>query len=62
MVPQGVSKIPETAMEFAQFLPGIFSGMDYNDEYKEELEKQLRKFPNIENPNEEIIHLYYLAL
>lgn len=61
MVPQGISKIPETAKEFAEFPPGIFSGKDFN-ENKEEVKQQLRQFPDIEDPDEEIINLYYLAL
>lgn len=62
MIPEGVTKIPETAEEFAHFPPGIYAGRDLSEEEKQEIEKLLSQFPDIENPDQEIIDLYFLAL
>ncbi|UFJ62644.1 vWA domain-containing protein [Brevibacillus sedimenti] len=61
MIPEGLTKIPETAEEFYNQPPGRFAGVSYGKQ-SEEIKKVLRQFPNIENPDEEIIQLYYLAL
>ncbi|REK66943.1 MAG: magnesium chelatase [Brevibacillus sp.] len=61
MIPEGLTKLPETAEEFYKQQPGRFAGVAYGKQ-SEEIKKVLRQFPNIENPDEEIIQLYYLAL
>ncbi|UFJ39244.1 VWA domain-containing protein [Brevibacillus humidisoli] len=61
MIPEGIEKIPETAEEFAAFAPGRFAGVSYS-EHREEIESILRQFPNIDNPDDEIIEMYFLAL
>jgi Ca-activated chloride channel homolog len=61
LIPDGLTKRPETAEEFYNLPPGRFSGVQYGKQY-EEIEKVLQQFPNIENPDPEIIELYYLAL
>jgi Ca-activated chloride channel homolog len=61
MIPEGLTKLPETAEEFYNQPPGRFAGLPYGKQDKE-IEKILRQFPNIENPDSEIIELYYLAL
>ncbi|USG65681.1 VWA domain-containing protein [Brevibacillus ruminantium] len=62
MIPEGVAKIPTTVEEFAQFPTGIYAGRKLSDEDKEEIEKLLNQFPDIENPDQETINLYFLAL
>jgi Ca-activated chloride channel homolog len=61
LIPEGLTKLPETAEEFYNLPPGRFSGVSYGKQ-DEEIEKVLQQFPNIENPDREIIKLYYLAL
>ncbi|TRY22099.1 magnesium chelatase, partial [Brevibacillus sp. LEMMJ03] len=61
LIPDGLTKLPETAEEFYNLPPGRFSGVSYGKQ-DEEIEKVLQQFPNIENPDHEIIKLYYLAL
>jgi Ca-activated chloride channel family protein len=61
MIPEGLTKLPETAEEFYKLPPGRFAGVAYGKQ-SEEIKKVLRQFPNIENPDSEIIELYYLAL
>ena len=61
MIPEGLTKLPETAEEFYNLPPGRFAGVPYGHQYKE-IEKVLQQFPNIENPDVEILDLYYLAL
>ncbi|WP_035298881.1 vWA domain-containing protein [Brevibacillus thermoruber] len=61
LIPEGLTKLPETAEEFYNLPPGRFSGVSYGKQ-DEEIEKVLQQFPNIENPDPEIIKLYYLAL
>ncbi|MBR8658930.1 VWA domain-containing protein [Brevibacillus sp. NL20B1] len=61
MIPEGLTKLPETAEEFYKQPPGRFAGVPYGYQ-SEEIKKVLQQFPNIENPDSEIIELYYLAL
>ncbi|UFJ62645.1 VWA domain-containing protein [Anoxybacillus sediminis] len=61
MIPEGLTKLPETAEEFYKQQPGRFAGLDYGKHHKE-IEKVLQQFPNIENPDSEIMQLYYFAL
>ncbi|WP_230077710.1 vWA domain-containing protein [Brevibacillus sedimenti] len=61
MIPEGLTKLPETAEEFYKLPPGRFAGVPYGHQ-SEEIKKVLRQFPNIENPDAEILELYYLAL
>lgn len=61
MIPAELKKIPETAEEYYSLLPGRFSGTDYSEQ-EEEIQKVIKQIPNIKNPDEETIKLYYLAL
>ncbi|WP_421617153.1 vWA domain-containing protein [Brevibacillus sp. TJ4] len=60
-IPEGLTKRPETAEEFYSLPPGRFAGTAYGQQSKE-IEKVLREFPNIENPDAETLELYYLGL
>ncbi|NGQ97044.1 VWA domain-containing protein [Brevibacillus sp. SYP-B805] len=60
-IPPGVTKRPETAEEFAALPPGRFANLKYYDHEKEML-PILEQFPKIEQPDQEILDLYYLAL
>lgn len=61
LIPEGVTKKPETVEEFLALPPGRFAGMNYHD-HSQEIKEVLRQLPNIENPDEEIMEMYYLAL
>ncbi|MBG9943259.1 VWA domain-containing protein [Brevibacillus formosus] len=61
MVKAGPLLKRETTEDFLNTPPGLFAGKSYDDN-KEEIETELKKFPYIENPDEEIANLYYLAL
>jgi Ca-activated chloride channel homolog len=52
MIPEGLTKLPETAEEFYKLPPGRFAGVPYGHQ-SEEIKKVLRQFPNIENPDSE---------
>ncbi|NGQ97045.1 VWA domain-containing protein [Brevibacillus sp. SYP-B805] len=60
-IPPGVTKKPETAEEFAAFPPGRFANLRYIH-HVEEFSPILQQFPKVEQPDQEIIDLYYLAL
>lgn len=51
----------ETTEDFVNSPPGRFSGEAYENN-EEEIEAQLKKFPYIENPDDETINLYYRGL
>ncbi|NGQ97046.1 VWA domain-containing protein [Brevibacillus sp. SYP-B805] len=61
LIPPGVAKRPETAEEFAAFPPGRFANLRYVD-HEEEILPILQQFPKVEQPDQEILDLYYLAL
>jgi len=63
MIPPEIPKVPETVEDFAALPPGPYAGLSYSDHPREEkLWEILRTIPDIENPDEEVIHLYYRAL
>ncbi|WP_421617154.1 vWA domain-containing protein [Brevibacillus sp. TJ4] len=61
LIPDGLTKLPETVGDFYNLPPGLFSGATY-DKQHEEIVKVLQQFPDIENPDSETLELYYLAL
>lgn len=61
LIPEGFTKKPESIEEFLSLPPGRFAGMEYK-EHSQEVNEVLRQLPNIENPDEEIMEMYYLAL
>jgi len=61
MIPAELSKLPQTAEDFYNIPPGRFSGMQYGEQ-NDEIEKVISQIPNIKDPDQEIIELYYLAL
>jgi Ca-activated chloride channel homolog len=61
LIPEGLTKIPETTEDFYNLPPGRFAGNSYSKQ-KEEIAKVLSQLPNIKDPEPEIIELYYLAL
>lgn len=60
-IPERLTKKPETMDDFAVLPPGRFAGLSFQD-HSEEFTKVLHQLPNIENPDDEIIDMYYLAL
>ena len=61
LIPDGLTKLPETAEEFYSMPPGRFADVNYGEQ-DEEIVRVLKQFPNIENPDRETLELYYLAL
>lgn len=61
MIPAELSKLPKTAEDFYNMPPGLFSGTTYGKQ-KEEIRKVISQIPNIKDPDQETIELYYLAL
>lgn len=61
LVPEGVSKRPNSIEEFAAFPSGRFSGLS-NSDHSEEIDQFIKGLPAIDNPDEEISELYYLAI
>jgi len=61
MIPSEISKLPETAKEFTEMPPGRFAGALYGD-HTEEIEDVLKQLPHIENPDSEVINMYYQVL
>lgn len=61
LLPEGATKIPETAAEIASFPIGRYAGTNFS-EHEQELRAFLNDLPAIENPDQEVIDLYYLAL
>ncbi|MFM1653808.1 VWA domain-containing protein [Brevibacillus sp. B_LB10_24] len=61
LIPEGRTKIPQSAQDFVDFPPGYYAGKTIY-EAEEEINTKLRQFPNIENPDQEIIDMYFLAL
>lgn len=61
LLPEGASKIPKTAAEIASFPIGRYAGTNFS-EHEQELRTFLNDLPAIENPDQEVIDLYYLAL
>ncbi|MBO8164390.1 MAG: VWA domain-containing protein [Brevibacillus sp.] len=61
LIPDGITSIPETIDDFAAFPPGRLIGLSSRDD-KQEIVEHLEKLPDIEEADEEIIELYYLAL
>ncbi|WP_301172307.1 VWA domain-containing protein [Brevibacillus nitrificans] len=61
LIPDSVSKIPETTEEFYTQSPGRYAGILYGEK-SEEIEEVLKQLPAIDNPDQETIELYYRAL
>ncbi|WP_035298865.1 vWA domain-containing protein [Brevibacillus thermoruber] len=61
LIPDGATKIPETAEEIATFPIGRYAGTD-SSEHEQELREFIKQLPAIDNPDEETIKMYYLAL
>ena len=61
MIPDYLTKRPETVQEFADLPPGRYAGIKYS-EHEEEIVKLLKELPDIENPDQEIIDMYFLYL
>ncbi|MFI8713838.1 VWA domain-containing protein [Brevibacillus brevis] len=61
MAQEGMPLKRETTEDFAHSPPGRFSGVSY-DNNREEVLPELKKFPAVENPDEEMMNKYYLAL
>ncbi|MBU8715330.1 VWA domain-containing protein [Brevibacillus parabrevis] len=61
LLPGGATKIPETAAEIASFPIGRYAGSNYS-EHEQELQTFLQELPAIENPDQEVVGMYYMAL
>ncbi|NRQ56232.1 VWA domain-containing protein [Brevibacillus sp. HD1.4A] len=61
LLPEGATKIPETAAEIASFPIGRYAGSNYS-EHEQELQTFLQELPTIENPDQEVVGMYYMAL
>jgi Ca-activated chloride channel homolog len=61
LIPEGLTKIPETTEDFYNMPLGRFADTYYSQQ-SEKIENSLRQLPNIKDPDPEIIELYYLAL
>lgn len=61
LLPEGATKIPETAAEIARFPIGRYAGSNYS-EHEQELQTFLQELPAIENPDQEVVGMYYMAL
>ncbi|WGV60728.1 VWA domain-containing protein [Brevibacillus brevis] len=61
MAQEGMPLKRETTEDFVHSPPGRFSGVSY-DNNREEVLPELKKFPAVENPDEEMMNKYYLAL
>jgi Ca-activated chloride channel homolog len=63
LIPEGLTKLPETAEDFYNMPVGRFAGKQYYLQ-KEEIEKVIAQFPVLKDPNpdQEILEMYYLAL
>ncbi|MGG4455862.1 vWA domain-containing protein [Brevibacillus porteri] len=61
MAQEGMPLKRETTEDFVNSPPGRFSGVSY-DNNREEVLPELKKFPTVENPDEEMMNKYYLAL
>lgn len=61
LLPEGATKIPETAAEIASFPIGRYAGSNYS-EHEQELQTFLQELPAIENPDQEVVGMYYMAL
>lgn len=61
MIPDDLTKIPVTAGEFTAMPPGRFAGAQYSD-HKEEIKEVLKQIPDIENPDSEVIDMYFRVL
>ena len=61
LLPEGATKIPETAAEIARFPIGRYAGSNYS-EHEQELQTFLQELPAIENPDPEVVGMYYMAL
>jgi len=61
MIPAELSKLPQTAEDFYNMPPGRFAGQQYYEQ-DEEIRKVITQIPNIKDPDQETIELFYLAL
>ncbi|BAH41551.1 hypothetical protein BBR47_05740 [Brevibacillus brevis NBRC 100599] len=61
MAQEGMPLKRETTEDFVNSPPGRFSGVSY-DNNREEVLSELKKFPTVEKPDEEMMNKYYLAL
>ncbi|WDV96005.1 vWA domain-containing protein [Brevibacillus parabrevis] len=61
LLPEGATKIPETAAEIASFPIGRYAGSNYS-EHEQELQTFLQELPAIENPDQEVVGMYYMAV
>lgn len=61
LIPEGLTKLPQTAEDFYSMPVGRFAGVSYGEQ-REAIEQAIQQIPDIKDPDPEIIELYYLAL